>query len=384
MKIVNSYSFLTNFLIIVSIVICWVYGMKIKSNAGFNDKDTYELGLSEFSKFSKFSKDSKKLKEIIREYNETIQEFNSTIQEQKLNITFLESKEKLTEQENHKLKKTLENLKKKFGVSDNTLIAINEVENTSTSIDKLNNNNNNKQILYQNSENFSNSNSVEKKLENYFEKYFDYQGFYQQIELQRSREKELREMVENKMRHIDSIDRKIQGMFSDIQSGVKDRVDKLEKKFAESEISNSELSRRIFALEKDKEKAQLSREMIKQGVSETLMSDLIEPECINRNSCRVCLEDPKCVWCSIEQKCKSGDLSGPFDGTCLNTFQYSSCSTNKCTSMSCSECIRDPSCGWCHSENRCMEGSERGSIGYLCSGKFIHLDNDKKCDILFL
>jgi hypothetical protein len=366
MKIVNC--FLTNFWIIVSIAIIWVEGMKIKLKSGFNDMYEYEYS---------FTKDSKKLKEIIREYNETIQEYNTTIHEQKGNITKLENKEKLTEEENFKLKKTIESLKKKLGIPSSKEIPVDDVDN------KLTSNSNNKELL-PNSDNFSSSLLVEKKLENYFEKYFDYQGFYQQLEMQRSREKELRDSVEEKMRHLDQVEKKLEGMYSDIQSGVKDRVDKLEKKFLENESSNNDLSRRVYAIEKEKEKEQLSRDMIKKGISQIQMNDLIEPECINRNSCRVCLEDPKCVWCSIEQKCKSGDLSGPFDGTCLSSFQYSTCSSNICTSMTCSECIRDPNCGWCNSENRCMEGSSKGSIGYMCSGKFIHLDNDQKCDILFL
>jgi hypothetical protein len=52
----------------------------------------------------------------------------------------------------------------------------------------------------------------------------------------------------------------------------------------------------------------------------------IEPDCLNNSNCQQCIDDPKCVWCGIEGKCKSGDMSGPYDGSCNTSFNYSRCS----------------------------------------------------------
>jgi len=164
----------------------------------------------------------------------------------------------------------------------------------------------------------------------------------------------------------------------EINSGVKIKVDELTKKLENIEKTNFNLNQRVFLLEKEKEKSQMLRSMTKNAEIFT-----IQPDCMDRNSCRICLEDPKCVWCNIAKVCRPGDISGPYDGSCLNSFEYSTCSQSLCfTYSSCSECIRNSSCGWCSEENKCLDGSEHGSLGVPCNSKFIHIKGSNRCTVL--
>jgi hypothetical protein len=284
----------------------------------------------------------------------TVNKFNRTIYKQKEVITKLKEYAEKIDDENRQLKDNLKSQKgTKFHNSDNN-----------------NNNDNNDDPGF--------SVGSKRGLQASISKILEYQTFYQQIEMQIAREKELRETVDTKLRHINDEELKIHQMYNDINSGVKLKVDELSKKFEKMQKENFSMEQRVFMLEKEKEKTQMVRTMNKNGKAFEL-----EPDCLNRNSCRICLEDPKCVWCNIAKTCKPGDISGPYDASCLNSFEYSSCSQNQCSKYSsCSECIRDISCGWCTSENKCMDGTEKGSLGLPCNSKFIHLKGSDRCTIL--
>lgn len=208
-------------------------------------------------------------------------------------------------------------------------------------------------------------------------KVLEFNSFYQQIELQIAREKELRQEVNSKLKEIDDSERRIDKIYNDINYSVKQKVNDLEGKYKQIEAKNYDFSQRLFVLEKEKEKEQLKR-----NTQKLMNYDIttIEPDCINRNSCSVCLEDPKCVWCSIEKRCKSGDMSGPYDGSCMDSFTYSTCFQSECIKFStCAECIQTEHCGWCERDSKCVDGNDRGPIGLSCKSKFIHISGYERC-----
>ena len=108
----------------------------------------------------------------------------------------------------------------------------------------------------------------------------------------------------------------------------------------------------------------------------------LEPNCFNRNSCRTCLEDPKCIWCQKSNKCMIGDSSGSFDGGCSKEgeFSYQQCPSNNCyKNESCGDCIKNFKCGWCRTVNKCVEGNSERSIGVYCPNNYIHMLNYGRC-----
>lgn len=110
----------------------------------------------------------------------------------------------------------------------------------------------------------------------------------------------------------------------------------------------------------------------------------LEPKCVNRDSCRLCLQDPSCVWCDLENRCKFGDKNGPYDGSCLNKFSYSFCNKSCFSYSSCTDCISNEKCGWCGGLNRCVEGGFHGAIGILCENGYIHIQAQGRCSNHFL
>jgi len=51
----------------------------------------------------------------------------------------------------------------------------------------------------------------------------------------------------------------------------------------------------------------------------------VATECSARqSSCTECTSVPTCVWCGVEQKCYSGDASGPLRGECA-FFKHDQC-----------------------------------------------------------
>ncbi len=140
------------------------------------------------------------------------------------------------------------------------------------------------------------------------------------------------------------------------------------------------ITSKLYLIENEKIKTGISRASKTKPYKMTLTT--IEPNCINKISCRTCLTDPKCVWCNNSNRCVIGDASGAFDGTCSepNTFNYLQCPKNKCfLHTSCGECIKDLNCGWCKTFNKCIEGNHEKSIGLFCPVDYIHMLNYGRC-----
>ena len=99
---------------------------------------------------------------------------------------------------------------------------------------------------------------------------------------------------------------------------IKDKIDLL-KKLTEN------ITSKLFLMENEKVKTGISRANRIKPYKHRLTT--IEPNCINRNSCKTCLADPKCIWCQKSQNCLVGDSSGSFDGTCSKQgdFSYIKC-----------------------------------------------------------
>lgn len=145
------------------------------------------------------------------------------------------------------------------------------------------------------------------------------------------------------------------------------------------------LSDKLLLLENEYKKSKISNENSNSKNYFSLTKNLnFEPKCVNRNSCRVCLEDPNCVWCNTENMCTVGDKSGPFDGSCFKTFKYSYCEDSCFNYNSCSKCVENPVCGWCNQINKCIEGNSKKSIGILCENGYVHRDNQGRCSNHFL
>ena len=126
---------------------------------------------------------------------------------------------------------------------------------------------------------------------------------------------------------------------SEIVKNMSNKIDKHEKDISQVLKDNENIKQRVFILEKQNEKEKISRNLAKIGKNTN--TQVLEPDCVNRISCSVCLEDPKCVWCNMSKRCTLGDMSGPYDGSCPDLYSYTSCSENTCDiNKTCTECIQ--------------------------------------------
>ena len=95
---------------------------------------------------------------------------------------------------------------------------------------------------------------------------------------------------------------------------IKEKINSIKK-------LNENITNKLFLVENEKIKTGISRANKSKPYKNNLIS--IEPNCINKNSCRTCLEDPKCIWCRKSQRCLIGDSSGSFDGSCSAEADFS-------------------------------------------------------------
>ena len=150
-------------------------------------------------------------------------------------------------------------------------------------------------------------------------------------------------------------------------------------------MQDKTLKNKVLFLENEYKKSKISGKNLKNNnFFHGKNSAVIEPKCINSNSCRVCLEDPNCVWCNVDKKCTLGDQNGPFDGSCIKTFSYSFCEKSCFNYDSCNTCISDSLCGWCGQLDKCIEGNIRKAIGLLCETGYFHKGNQGRCSNHFL
>jgi len=146
-----------------------------------------------------------------------------------------------------------------------------------------------------------------------------------------------------------------------------------------------EIEDKLELEENESKKSSISTSSLKQKkFFNTAYDKTLEPKCVNRDSCRLCLQDPNCVWCDLANQCKFGDKNGPYDGSCLNKFSYSYCSKSCFSYSTCSSCINNENCGWCGELNKCVEGGFRGSIGFLCENGYIHREAQGRCSLHYL
>ena len=142
---------------------------------------------------------------------------------------------------------------------------------------------------------------------------------------------------------------------------------------------------KVLILENDRRKSIISLKNLKNNNFFNEGNNYkVQPKCLNRNSCRVCLEDPNCIWCNLDKKCTLGDQNGPYDGSCVKSFNYSFCEKSCFNYTSCNTCLSNELCGWCGQLNKCVEGNIRNSIGMICDSGYIHKVNQGRCSNHFL
>lgn len=148
------------------------------------------------------------------------------------------------------------------------------------------------------------------------------------------------------------------------------------------EREDKNLENRISIFENEKKKKVFTSKTATESTNAQRF--YIEPKCVNRDSCRVCLEDPNCVWCTNDKRCTIGDLNGPFDGSCVKAFKYSFCDKDCLKYSSCSECVNNHQCGWCGKLSKCIEGNSKKPIGFLCEIGYLHKESKGRCSDHYL
>jgi septal ring factor EnvC (AmiA/AmiB activator) len=159
---------------------------------------------------------------------------------------------------------------------------------------------------------------------------------FQQMKMQMERQKDLKNLLNEKVKEVSQSEFRVREVYSQIQSDFKNNLDTISKKVQDIEQSNYEINQKLFQIDKETEKEKieenLSEHKINPGLKDISLSNnkfLIlnsGSDCRNRKSCNVCVEDPRCVWCSIDRSCVNGSQDGPVDGSCALSFEYASCS----------------------------------------------------------
>jgi hypothetical protein len=238
-----------------------------------------------------------------------------------------------------------------------------------------------------------------KMLKEVLQKNLEYHSFYQQIQLQVERERSLREEVKEKLADLNKVENKLESIFRDMEVNYAHRIEIFMNRLDKVETTNKNLREKILEIEDKSQKEQIARQMKNLGMADDpikksrdndavnqvnpfnlqIKTSFFEPKCINRGSCRLCLEDPECVFCESSNSCKEGDSSGAFDGSC-DKFKFTSCDSEECLRIeNCEECISNAKCGWCGDSNKCSEGGKFSMIGGICSGNYIHLFKQGRC-----
>jgi hypothetical protein len=210
----------------------------------------------------------------------------------------------------------------------------------------------------------------------------EFKGLLHQVEMSNIQEKEMKREFIDKLDQISTSQKKIDEVYNDLNLNYKEKFNSLLNNVNKIQNQDEKIKQKLFFIEKEKEKTSMTRKLKKEGKFNQ-HGTLIEPSCVNRNSCRTCLEDSQCVWCAKTRQCVQGDIYGPYDGRCnkQGEFSYSKCEPNFCEQFSnCTQCIENVSCGWCSKTNSCMDGNERQPIGLLCPSKeYFHKMKQGRC-----
>jgi len=211
----------------------------------------------------------------------------------------------------------------------------------------------------------------------------EFHGFFEQMKMQMLRQKEMKKSLDCKLKEMSASEKKIFEMYKDIQSDYKSHIVDISKKVSNLESSHYEITQRLLNIQKDINKENLEIQMNKNGIkleSEEFLKQDSNKECQTRLSCRVCVENTKCVWCGMQKRCTAGSINGPEDATCMNSFEYDTCSQSACNFLtSCISCIQNVNCGWCGSSSSCMDGGRYQPNNKTCKVNYIHSTNGKKC-----
>lgn len=210
----------------------------------------------------------------------------------------------------------------------------------------------------------------------------EFNGLLHQVEMSNIQEKEMKSEFIDKLNQISTSQKNIDDVYTDLKENYKEKFSTILNKISQIQNQEEQIRQKLFFIEKEKEKTSLSRKFKKEA-DFTQHGTMIEPSCVNRDSCRTCLEDSQCVWCAKSRQCVQGDIYGPYDGRCnkQGEFNYSNCEPNFCEKFSnCAQCLENVSCGWCSKTNSCMDGNERQSIGLLCPSKeYFHKMKQGRC-----
>lgn len=210
-----------------------------------------------------------------------------------------------------------------------------------------------------------------------------FHGVFEQMKMHLMRQKELKESLNVKLNEIKKSKEEIESLYHQIESTYKPKITDVSKTVSYLERSNYEINNRLFLIEKDNEKQELKNKLELNGITvneDGLVNSHLEPQCVSRNSCKVCLDNPNCVWCGMERRCTAGGITGPKDGGCMSSFEYNTCSQNSCNYLtSCAKCVQNDSCGWCGSTNRCVEGNSYKASVEFCPSDYKHKNNKNQC-----
>lgn len=211
----------------------------------------------------------------------------------------------------------------------------------------------------------------------------EFQTLFQQMDLQNMEEKQLKEEFNEKMKDLTQSQMRVDQIYRDLKSTYKNRLDVLKNKVERMEKDEVSLRQKIQIIQKENDKVSMMRKEMTNGSAFIKKASLIEPECVNRGSCRTCLQNPKCIWCGKNNKCMLGDISGAYDGSCNSgeDFQFSSCEKKSfCNNFkTCTECLGNLSCGWCGELNMCLEGTYKSPIGVSCENSYFHQLAQGRC-----
>ncbi len=219
------------------------------------------------------------------------------------------------------------------------------------------------------------------ELKNIVSEMNQYNLLFQELKLQTERQNELKKHLNSKVQEIVNSEAKINNLYNDIKRTYSNGIEEISKKVSDLEKNNNEIKQRVFQMAKDAEKEKILQSTLSSSSSNIYMESL-KKDCYDRGSCNICLEDPKCVWCSVEKKCLPGDFSGPLDGSCSLSFEYGSCSQQSCSTFkTCGSCLENLTCGWCEASKLCLDGNKIKPSKQVCLKDYIHKQNYKKCKV---